>query len=177
MTCVVHADALCSGEIWENLDNWVLGLVLADCGIVIDEIIPQLACCVKHDQEVSSHSCGYDRCVLGFAVWELSHLIHIVLELMNQHLAIYYSSSPGLIHDDSLDIAHVISLADHLNMRLSSYIPIGAYWPPSVVPYGIIDAYCNVVRSNVDVMWLYLELGLANDHVVSRAVDDGDLGQ
>mmetsp|Transcript_21815 Transcript_21815/g.33752 ORF Transcript_21815/g.33752 Transcript_21815/m.33752 type:complete len:290 (-) Transcript_21815:521-1390(-) len=95
---------------------------------------------------------------------------------MEEHLTVGESRRPLVVHHHFLDHTQVISLADGLDHRLSGYL-IGSDGPPPVVPHSIIDTHCEVVRADVDMVGLNIQVCLANNHVVTSAVHDGDLCQ
>ena len=63
MACCVDADALCASLVWEDLDKWILTLMLQDEGLVFDQVVAQLATLVNEQEEGVGKSDVDDRWV------------------------------------------------------------------------------------------------------------------
>ena len=61
MACCVDADALCASLVREDLDKWILTLMLQDEGLVLDQVVAQLATLVDEQEEGVGKSDVDDR--------------------------------------------------------------------------------------------------------------------
>lgn len=126
---------------------------------------------INHNQKVSSHLNVNNWDILSLVHGELSHLLGIILNLMEEHLSLSESSCPSIVHDHLLDSTVVLPLADEMKLGLLGHIDC-TYWSPSVEPNSIINSNCEVVGTNADVVRFDLEISLSNDHVVAGNIDD-----
>lgn len=69
MACTVDADALCAGLVRENFLKGVLTLVLQDEGLVINQVVTQLATLVDQEQEGVDNS-DLDDGRIPISKWE-----------------------------------------------------------------------------------------------------------
>lgn len=150
---LVDADAARARLVREHLDDRILGLVLANDGVVLDEEVLNLAIHVDSDHEVARHGDVDDR-RLGLLVQrELAHLLLVILDRVQEHLAISEGSRPALVHDNLLHGALEVALAHQLHHRLGRDVR-RADGPPPIIPDGIVDADAEMVRPDAHVLRL-----------------------
>jgi len=85
---IVNTNTFCTIGVWEHFQNLVLGLVLGYSTVIFHQIVLHLSFGIDHNQEITSHSNIDYWSFLLLIMWESSHLLDIIFDLMKEDLAI-----------------------------------------------------------------------------------------